>query len=112
MISSQCRVAVATCASESGELRHPHASQFSWVRYGSNNFGQNEGTEVKDCNHLGSGEYSPEKAGVGGSTPSLATMFSRSDPETWFTECTGHMGNTFGPNGFSRGSKTLLSKSK
>jgi len=30
-------------------------------------------------------EYSPEKAGVGGSTPSLATMFFRSGPETWVT---------------------------
>ena len=47
-----------------------------WVRYGSNNSGQNAGTnddKDKDCNYLGSGDYSPEKAGVGGSTPSLAT---------------------------------------
>ena len=48
-----------------------------WVRYGSNNFAQNGGTnddKGKDCNYLGSGDYSPEKAGVGGSTPSLATI--------------------------------------
>ena len=31
----------------------------------------------KDCNYLGSGDYSPEKAGVGGSTPSLATIFCK-----------------------------------
>jgi hypothetical protein len=50
-----------------------------WVRYGSNNFGQNGGTnddKGKDCKYLGSGDYSPEKAGVGGSTPSLATILS------------------------------------
>jgi hypothetical protein len=51
-----------------------------WVRFGSNIPGQNEGTnddKGKDCIYLGSGGYSPEKAGVGGSTPSLATMFSQ-----------------------------------
>src|SRR6266403_1122895 len=37
---------------------------------------------------------------------------SRSNPETWVTECTGYMGNTFGPNGFSRGSNTRVSRSK
>jgi len=37
-------------------------------------------------------EYSPEKAGVGGSTPSLATISLGSNPETWVTECTGYMG--------------------
>ena len=45
---------------------------------GSNNSGQNGGInddKGKDCNYLGSGDYSPEKAGVGGSTPSLATTF-------------------------------------
>jgi len=35
-----------------------------------------------------------------------------SDPETWVTECTGYMGNTFGPNGLSIGSKTRVSRSK
>jgi hypothetical protein len=61
-----------------GELRYPHGSD-CWVRYGSNNFGQNGGMnddKDKDCNYLGSGDYSPEKAGVGGSTPSLATTTS------------------------------------
>src|ERR1022692_4907842 len=60
-----------------GELRNPHGSD-CWVRYGSNNSGQNGGInddKGKDCNYLGSGDYSPEKAGVGGSTPSLATTF-------------------------------------
>src|SRR5580700_1235291 len=50
-----------------------------WVRYGSNIPGQNGGTnddKGKDCNYLGLGDYSPEKAGVGGSTPSLATIVS------------------------------------
>jgi hypothetical protein len=37
---------------------------------------------------VGLEERSPEKAGVGGSTPSLATIFSRSNPETWVTERT------------------------
>ena len=31
----------------------------------------------KDYNYLGSGGYSPEKAGVGGSTPSLATIIPK-----------------------------------
>jgi len=38
-----------------------------WVRYGSNNFGENGGTnddKGKDCNYLGSGDYSPEKAAL------------------------------------------------
>jgi hypothetical protein len=62
-----------------GELRYPHGSD-CWVRYGSNNSGQNGGTNEdkgKDCNYLGSGDYSPEKAGVGGSTPSLATIIPK-----------------------------------
>ncbi len=55
---------------------------------------------------------SPEKAGVGGSTPSLATMFSVSVPETWVTERSGDIGYTFGPKGFSSGSNSLVSRSK
>ena len=46
-----------------------------WVRYGSNKSGQNVGPnddKGKDCSYLGVGDYSPEKAGVGGSTPPLA----------------------------------------
>src|SRR5438132_3787948 len=35
-----------------------------------------------------------------------------SSPETWVTECTGYMGNTFGPKGFSSGSNTRVSRSK
>ena len=35
-----------------------------------------------------------------------------SSPETWVTQCTGHMGDTFGPNGWSSGSSTRVSKSK
>ena len=59
-----------------GELRNPHGSD-CWVRYGSNNSGQNAGMnddKANDYNYLGSGDHSPEKAGVGGSTPSLATI--------------------------------------
>jgi hypothetical protein len=49
---------------------------------------------------------------VGGSNPPPATNFKGSGPDTWVTKCTGYMGNTFGPKGFSSGSKTLVSKSK
>ena len=35
-----------------------------------------------------------------------------SGPETWVTLCTGYMGNTFGPKGFSSGSNTRVSRSK
>ncbi len=35
-----------------------------------------------------------------GSTPAASTTFIWSGPETWVTECTGYMGNTFGPKGF------------
>ena len=51
-------------------------------------------------------------AGIGGSNPTLSAITFGSSPETWVTECTGHMGNTFGPKGFSSGSRTLVSKSK
>jgi hypothetical protein len=37
---------------------------------------------------------SPEKAGVGGSTPSLATILFMSVPETWVTERSGDIGYT------------------
>jgi hypothetical protein len=50
--------------------------------------------------------------GVGGSNPLSPTNNFGSDPETWVTECTGYMGNTFGPKGFSSGSKTRVSRSK
>jgi hypothetical protein len=36
---------------------------------------------------------------------STSNLQRRSDPETWVTERTGHMGDTFGPNGFSSGSR-------
>src|ERR1700723_4035858 len=35
-----------------------------------------------------------------------------SDLETWVTERTDHMGDTFGPNGFSGGSSPWVSKSQ
>src|SRR5467141_3127888 len=38
--------------------------------------------------------------------------FRGSNPETWVTQCTGYIGNTFGPNGFSSGSNTRVSRSK
>jgi hypothetical protein len=34
--------------------------------------------------------------------------FSGSGPGTWVTQCTGYIGNTFGPTGFSSGSNTRL----
>jgi hypothetical protein len=46
---------------------------------------------------------------VGGSNPPPATNLTWSSPETWVTECTGYMGNTFGPKGFSSGSSTRVS---
>src|SRR5216684_4751703 len=53
-----------------GEPRYPR-----WVRYGSNRSRQNGGPnddKGKDCSHLGLGDNTG-KAGVGGSTPSVAT---------------------------------------
>jgi hypothetical protein len=53
----------------------------------------------RNCNYLGLGDYSPEKAGVGGSTPSRATIIPNdfgvfpdvsprfSDPNTEVAEC-------------------------
>src|SRR5215467_7959848 len=49
---------------------------------------------------------------VGGSNPPPATDVFRSSPETWVTECTGYIGNSFGPKGFSSGSSTRVSRSK
>ena len=40
-----------------------------------------------------------------------ATICFWSGPEAWVTQCTGHMGDTFGPSGFSSGSSTRVSKS-
>jgi hypothetical protein len=39
-------------------------------------------------------------------------IIAGSGPETWVTQRTGYMGNTFGPNGFSSGSNTRVSRSK
>src|SRR5712664_3062890 len=49
---------------------------------------------------------------VVGSNPTGPTTSPRSNPETWVTECTGYIGNNFGPNGFSSGSSTRVSRSK
>jgi hypothetical protein len=49
---------------------------------------------------------------VGGSNPPPATNSHGSGPDTWVTQRTGHMGDTFGPNGLSSGSSTRVSKSK
>ena len=51
---------------------------------GSNNSGQNGGMnddKGKDCNYLGLGDYT-EKVGVGGSTPSLATIILKNLDES------------------------------
>jgi len=50
--------------------------------------------------------------GVGGSNPFSPATKERSDPGTWVTECTGHIGDSFGPKGFSSGSRTRASRSK
>jgi hypothetical protein len=47
-----------------------------------------------------------------GSIPIARSISPGSGPETWVTECTGYIGNTFGPNGFSSGSNTRVSRSK
>ena len=49
---------------------------------------------------------------VVGSTPTLGSIHSRSNPDTWVTERTDHTGNNFGPKGLSSGSSTRVSKSK
>ena len=50
-----------------------------WVHFGSNwraEIEREDNDKSRSYNGLGLGDYSPEKAGVGGSIPSLATMFS------------------------------------
>jgi hypothetical protein len=49
---------------------------------------------------------------VESSSPSGRTTYFWSNPDTWVTERTDYMGNTFGPNGFSSGSSTRVSRSK
>src|SRR5438067_13741936 len=67
------------CATDTeivGELRYPLVRRF-WVHFGSNNVAPEPITihvSTVQFKHLPSAEYSPEKAGVGGSTPSLATI--------------------------------------
>ena len=48
---------------------------------------------------------------VEGSNPIAPTICFWSGPETWVTQCTGHMGDTFGPNGFSSDRSTRVSNS-
>src|SRR5882724_11607063 len=57
-------------------------------------------------------ECHPHTVEVVGSNPTAPTTRLGSSPETWVTECTGYMGNTFGPKGFSSGSNTRVSRSK
>ena len=57
-------------------------------------------------------EQCPFKAWVAGSNPAALTTQTWSSPDTWVTQCTGYMGDTFGPNGFSSGSSTRVSRSK
>src|SRR6266849_10208273 len=49
---------------------------------------------------------------VVGSNPIGSTNAPRSNPDTWVTQRTGYIGNTFGPKGFSSGSNTRVSRSK
>jgi hypothetical protein len=46
-------------------------------------------------------DFPTRDQGVGGSNPLAPTTSKRSGPETWVTQRTSDMGNTFGPNGFS-----------
>src|SRR5215831_15698454 len=66
---------------------------------------------AKRCNRLDNRNH----FGTRGSEVQILSprpFFSWSGPETWVTQRTGHMGDTFGPNGFSSGSSTRVSKSK
>src|SRR4051812_44997092 len=47
-----------------------------------------------------------------GSNPAPATNITWSIPVTWVTVHSEHIGNTFGPNGFSIGSSRHVSSSK
>ena len=49
---------------------------------------------------------------VAGSNPAPATISFWSIPDTWVTVHSDHIGNTFGPNGFSIGSSRHVSSSK
>ena len=54
----------------------------------------------------------PSKPRVAGSNPAGRTISKRSIPETWVTDHSGDIGNTFGLNGFSIGSSLHVSWSK
>jgi len=54
----------------------------NWSQYGPNNsqfWTLENGAKANGMSKIGMVDYSPEKAGVGGSSPSLATMFSATD---------------------------------
>jgi len=57
-------------------------------------------------------EFLVDNRQVAGSSPAFGSTALLSRPDTWVTLCTGYMGNTFGPNGFSSGSSTRVSRSK
>ena len=61
---------------------------------------------VAGANHVGEWlslvEHLVRDQGVGGSNPLSPTNSFWFGPETWVTECTGHMGNTFGPKRLQR----------
>src|SRR5688500_16817001 len=56
-------------------------------------------------------EHSVRDRGVGGSNPLAPTNFLRYFPVTWVTDYSEHIGNTFGPKGFSIGSSRHASSS-
>src|SRR6267142_2073175 len=45
-----------------------------------------------------------------GSIPVARSITPGSSPDTWVTQRTDYIGNTFGPNGFSSGSNTRVSR--
>src|ERR1700752_840013 len=69
-----------------------------------------KGCDLRGCadsagvsDSLPTGEARTHNPLVLGSNPSGPTNQPRSGPETWVTQRTDHIGNTFGPNGFSSG---------
>src|SRR5258706_3163107 len=83
------------------------------LRLTSQAFGREPNALPELCNcYAYSTIKAPDKGEVGGSSPPRPTIKIGSSPETWVTECTGSMGNTFGPKGFSSGSSTRVSRSK
>src|SRR5258705_685307 len=66
---------------------------------------------ARQVQELGGTETIADGIEVQSPYPEAVADLVGSSPETWVTECTGYMGNTFGPKGFSSGSSTRVSRS-